>query len=456
MYVSVKKEVDVKYEISAVVQKIGGGIIDHGKHQTPALLFERVRGYDIPVLTNVFPTRRNIALALQVHEDDIIKKYIDAENNPLEPRVISTGPVKEVIQKGEEVDLTCLPILTHCSKDIGAFITGAILITKDPETNYVNAGMYRHMLKGKRKLGGGMAPQSHAGQIFKKKEGMGDDQECALILGHHPALYIAASHADAYGVSELSLAGSLFGQPLEMIRCETIDLEVPAYAEIVIEGLIKANMREEDAPFGEYLGYYGTEISKKPIIEVTAITRRKDAIFHDIYNAGIEHPLLSTIGKEAVLFKRVKSSVPQVSAVRMPMSGKSHLVYVQLKKGYEGSGKNAALAALTTPHTKIAVTVDDDIDINDDSNVMWAIVTRTDPDRSFFFIPESFVSRLDPMSYTLKSRGEKGTLSTKLGIDATKPLMGAFPEVALPPREVLDRIDIAEYLGLETTKSTHE
>ena len=451
LLVRIRKEVDVKYEMPALINKLGGGLADSlGTIATPALLFENVKGYDMPVITNIFGTRRLAAIALGVNEHSLSESFHSAERHPIEPKKVESGPVKDVIMRGDDVDLTRFPIVTHCEKDIGAFINAGVMLTKDPASGYINVGLYRHMFKGKAKLGASFAPQSHGAHIFRDKESRGEDLECAIVLGHHPMLALASQFWGSFGVPELSIAGALQGEPLEMLRAETVDLDVPADSEIVIEGKVKAGSGEVDAPFGEYLGYYGDETMKRPIMEVTAITHRKDPIYHDLHNGGVEHTLLSSIGKEAELFKRVVMSVPQVTDVRLPMSGCGHLAYVRLKKGYEGSGKNAALAALTINSIKMSLVVDDDIDIDDDSKVIWALVTRTDPDRSFFYIPEASVARLDPMSYTLKSRSEKGTLSTKLGIDATMPLGTHFPEIARPPKDIIDNIDLTEYIKEET------
>ncbi len=447
LFVRVTKQVSPEYQISAIVNKLGGGLTNHGRVDTPALLFENVKGSEMPVLTNLFSCRKLLALAMETSEDSITQTYVNAWKTPIPPTHVKGGPVKDVVSIGTDADLNKLPVVTHCEKDVGAFITPGVTLIKDPVSGYVNAGIYRQMRKGRNKMGISLAPENHASHMFRAKEAKKEDLEFATVLGYHPALHLAAEYNGEFGVSELDIAGALLREPVPMVKCETVDLEVPAFAEIVIEGRIKAGVREADAPFGEYLGYYGDEQIKRPVVEVTAITHRKDAIFHDLHNGGVEHPLLFSVGIEAELYRRVKQTVPQLTAVRVPMSGVCHLGYVQIKKGYEGSGKNAAIAALTTPYIKIAVVVDDDIDIDDEGKIIWAIVTRTDPDRSFFTIPETSVSRLDPRSYSSRSRSERGVLSTKLGIDATKSIELGFSEVALPPIDLMQKINLADYVG---------
>jgi 2,5-furandicarboxylate decarboxylase 1 len=223
---------------------------------------------------------------------------------------------------------------------------------------------------------------------------------------------------------------------------------VPADAEVVFEGRILPGPRLPEGPYGEFTWYYGLE-RPSPVMEVTAITFRNDAIFHHLFAAHPEHNLTGRLGREAVLYKRVKQSVPSVKAVHMPMSGICRFTaYVKIAKEYDGEGKLAALAALAAdPFVKLAVIVDDDIDINNDSEVLWAIATRTQPDRATFFVQDSAVSRLDPASYSIWNRWEKDTMNTKWAIDATKPIEAPFEERADVPREVWENIDLTQYIG---------
>ncbi len=202
-----------------------------------------------------------------------------------------------------------------------------------------------------------------------------------------------------------------------------------------------------EGPYGEFTWYYGLE-RPSPVMEVTAITHRKDAIFHHLFAAHPEHNLTGRLGREAVLYKRVKAAVPSLQAVHMPMSGICRFTaYVRIKKEYDGEGKMAALAALASdPFVKLAIIVDDDIDIYDDAEVLWAIATRTQPDRATFFVQDAAVSRLDPASYSIWNRGEKDTMNTKWALDTTKPIEAPFEERADVPREVWEAIDLAEYI----------
>jgi 2,5-furandicarboxylate decarboxylase 1 len=258
---------------------------------------------------------------------------------------------------------------------------------------------------------------------------------------------MASQQRGELGQFELETMGGLLGEPVELVRCETIDVLVPAHAEIVIEGRIRTDLWEDDGPFGDYWLYYAPSRPAR-VFEVTAITHREDAIFHDIFNVGPEHLVLFSLGMEGVVFSQLKQVLPQVRAIQVPVCGSGNLVYVQIRKDTEGLGVNAALAALGAYRFKCAIVVDDDVDIHDDRKVLWAVMTRTQADRSFFTVPGSYVSRVDPTGYPPWQSGGKGpaVLSTRLGIDATKPLDPSFPEVAEPPRSLWAGLDLRDYL----------
>ena len=226
-------------------------------------------------------------------------------------------------------------------------------------------------------------------------------------------------------------------------------MPVPADAEIVIEGRIRTDSWEDDGPFGDYWLYYAPPKPAR-VFEVTAITHRRDPLFHDVFPVGPEHLVLFSLGMEGVVFSQLKALVPQVVAINVPVSGAGNLVYVQIRKDFEGLGVNTALAALGAYRFKCAVVVDEDIDIYDDASVLWAIMTRTQADRSFFTAPGSYISRVDPTGYPAYPGGPP-LLSTRLGIDATKPLDPDFPEVAEPPSALWRGIDPKDYLPSSDT-----
>jgi 2,5-furandicarboxylate decarboxylase 1 len=428
LFLSVKDEVDTKWELSSVQKKL------ELENKLPVLLFEKIRGHSIKVVTNLFASKRHFALALDTSPENVVNRLLEAYNNRIKPREVSDGPVKEVVLKGDKADLQTLPIVWHCEKDAGPYITAGVMVVRDPFTNWQNIGIYRNRLISSNRLTANFAPLTHASKIAAKAREAGRELEAAIVLGHHPALAISSQYRGEIGESGLEVMGGLLSEPVETVRCETVDVMVPADAEIVIEGKIRPGVMDSDGPFGDYWLYYLPPV-QDPVFEVTAITHRENCIYHDIFSVGPDDILLFLLGMEAVVLKHLKQLIPQVKAVNVPVSGVGNLVYVQIKKDQEGLGVNAALAALAVYRFKCAVAVDEDVDIYDDRKVLWAIMTRTQADHSFFTVPGSYVSRADPTAYPWhQMENVGGRLSTRLGIDATKPLDTHFPEVANPPR----------------------
>ena len=424
----VKKEVSPKWEVSALQKRL------EADRELPILWFERVAGHTMPVVVNLFASKQHLALALDTSPEDVVSRFASAQERPVPPREVESGPVKDVVLTGDRADLGVLPLLTHCEKDAGPYLTSGMTIVRDPISGKLNGGIYRHLQLSPRSLTCNLAPLSHAAEISRGAESRGVPVEGAIVIGHHPAMGMASQQRGELGEFELGTMGALLGEPVDLVRCETVDVPVPADAEIVIEGRIRTDAWEDDGPFGDYWLYYAPP-KRARVFEVTAITHRKDAIFHDIFNVGPEHLVLFSLGMEGTLFSQLKRLIPQVRAIHVPVCGSGNLVYVQIRKDMEGLGVNVALAALGIYRFKCAIVVDEDIDIYDDAKVLWAVMTRTQADQSFFQVPGSYISRVDPTGYPPWHAGAGGPrlLSTRLGIDATKPLDPSFPEIAEPP-----------------------
>jgi 2,5-furandicarboxylate decarboxylase 1 len=437
----IKKEVSPKWELSSVQRKL------ESEDKLPVVIFEKIAGHDLRIVTNLFASKRHLALALGTSPKDVVATFTEAQKHRIKPVVVSSGPVKEVILTGERADLRSLPIVTHCEKDAGPYLSAGVTIMRDPASGALNAGIYRNRVLSPTRLTMNMAPLCHASQITAQAEARKEHVDAAIVVGHHPAMGMASQQRGQLADCELETMGGLLGEPVELVRCETVDVLVPADAEVVIEGRVRIDAWEDDGPFGDYWLYYAPP-KKARVFEVTAITRRHDAIFHDIFNVGPEHLILFSLGMEGVVLSQLKELVPQVQAINVPVSGSGNLVVVQIKKDFEGLGVNAALAALGAYRFKCAIVVDEDVDIYDDRKVIWAVMTRTQADRSFFVVPGSYISRVDPTGYAPWQLGDKGDrlLSTRLGIDATKPLDASFPEVAEPPRSLWTHLDLGESL----------
>ena len=263
--------------------------------------------------------------------------------------------------------------------------------------------------------------------------------EIAVTLGNHPAWAIGALAIGPYDEDELGVIGGLKGSPLEMVQCKTVDLRVPAGAEIVIEGVIPPFVREREGPFSEFTGYALGE-GNNPVVQVTAMTHRKDPIYQDICGGqGREHLIVATIPMEANYLRAIQSSVPEVQSVRVAAA---FTLFIQLKKTYEGQARQAIIAALNADlYLKHAIVVDTDIDIDNIQNVVWAVATRVQASRDIFIIPAVRGSSLDP------SASQMG-VTDKMGIDATaKPSLDKFAPINKIPQDVMKRIRLEDYVS---------
>ena len=434
--------VSPQWELSAVQKRL------ESEGRLPVLLFEDPAGARLPIVTNLFASKLLVGVALGTTPDRVVERVARCQRAGVAPRQVGTGPVKDVVATGASADLDALPLVTHCEKDAGPYLTSGVTLMRDPGTGAINAGLYRNQYLSSTELTMNMAPLCHGAQIAADAERVGAHVEAAIVIGHHPTLSIASQLRLDRGQSELEAMGALLDEPVDLVRAETVDLLVPADAEIVIEGRLRTDRWEDDGPFGDYWLYYAPPKPAR-VFEVTAITRRADAVFHDVYSVGPEHLVLFSLGMEGVVFDRLRSLVPELRAINVPVCGSGNLVYVQIEKTLDGQGINAALAALGAYRFKCAIVVDEDIDIFDDRRVTWAVMTRTQADRSCFTVPGSYVSRVDPTGYPAWQMGDAGPrlLTTRLGIDATKPLDPGFPEVAEPPRGLWADLDLGKYLG---------
>ena len=421
--VRIRDEVAPEHELAAYLRK-ASDMGDEG----PALLFENIRGHEVRVAGGLFANRRLMLEALETTEEDANSKYLDAIDNLVEHKVIEEGPCNEVVRLGEEADLTAFPFPTYCELDGGPFITLGIAISRDPEDGGKNASIYRHQVLGKRRLGVLSPPPHHLGVHYKKAEALDKPLELAIALGVPPSALVATQWEAGYGVDELTLAGALMGEPLEVVKCRTVDLEVPAGAEIIIEGRMQPGVREHEGPFGEYTGYY-TRASDKPVMEVSAITHRRNPILL----AGMsgvpttDNHVLKMIPMEASCYAMLKRKFAGIKRVHFHGSGGVGLMCIVAMKQYARNEARQVLATLLgSQGSKLAVVVDEDIEIHDMDKVMWAICTRAQAQKDVMILPNMTLWQLDP------SAPDDGSYSV-MGIDATRPFGEEFEKVALVP-----------------------
>jgi 4-hydroxy-3-polyprenylbenzoate decarboxylase len=425
----VRAEVDAQYEICAWCRHVAD---DDG----PALYFERVKGHDSPALANLFGTRKRIAMALGVEAADMVATVSERLKKRIAPQRIEAGeaPCKQVISKGRDVDLGRLPIPFWNVGDGGRYLSAGLNMGAHPRWGK-NAGIYRNMVKSRNEIFAQIAPDHHQRLFY---EDLGKGCPMAIVLGADPLLYLAAGSDFGLGDYEVDVAGALRGEPLRVVQAETIDLEVPADAEIVIETRYTGEMADE-GPFNEFTGYQ-SEVRKAPVWEVTAITTRRDPIMHLAF-AG--KPPNENIAfwrelEDAVALDALKKRFPLVTGVTRPADLARDfwgIVQIDPKLKRPGQVRNLLLAmTYLMPRLKFLVAVDDDIDIYDTLDVFWAVSTRVDPGRDTFTVPDTGTGPIDPSSYEL-------AITSKLFIDATKKahFRGV---VSMPPKDVLDRVRV--------------
>jgi UbiD family decarboxylase len=429
----VSRPVDPAYEITALVAKL-----EKEGRRRPVLLFENVKGTTWPVLTNLHASRSRLAAAINAAPDQMLPTYVRAMERPLPPRVVATGPVKGVVKRGPDVDLLALPQIVHHDRDAGPYVTAAISFAKDPASGTWNCAYNRLMVQGRDRTSIHLTLGKHLWEFYKIAEARGEPLPVAFAIGVHPAIALGALAIGSIDEDERAIMGALLGEPLELVKCESSDVLVPAQAELILEGEILPAARVAEGPFGEFTGYSLGE-RQREVVRYTAVTHRRDAMFQDITVAHLDHMLLSTIPMEANLYRAVRAMVPSVKAVRVPGP---FTCYVSIEQRLVGQAKNAMMAVFGADlYMKRVVVVDHDVDVFDDRQVNWALATRCQPDRDIAIIANARGSDLDP------STREDG-YTAKWGVDATaKPSVSAFtPRHRVPP-EVWQRLRLEDYLG---------
>ncbi len=425
--------VDPLHEITALVAKLA-----RERRRRPALLLENVKGSALPVVTNLHASRHRLALAMKAEPHGVRQAFLKAMEHPVPPVVVDSGPVKELSWAGSDVDLLALPQIVHHGADAGPYITAAISFAQDPEEGTWNCAYNRLMIMGRDRTSIHITASKHLWEFYQKAEARGEALPVAFAVGVHPALGLGALAIGSIDEDERAIMGGILGEPLELVRCESSDLLVPAHAEIILEGEILPGERTPEGPFSEFTGYSLGE-RQREVVRYHAVTMRRGALFHDIAVAQVDHLLLSTIPMESNLYRAVRAMVPSVTAVRVPAP---YSCYVAIRQRVPGQAKNAILAVLGADmYIKRVVVVDHDVDIFDDREVAWALGTRCQADRDITVISNTRGSDLDPST---DSDGH----TAKWGVDATaKPSLAEYTPRNRIPRDVMERIDL-DALGL--------
>ncbi len=399
----------------------------------PALLFRNVRGSDIPVLGGLYATPERVALALGCDSGaatQAAKALERASEKGVPPVRVDSGPCQEICWLGDQADLGRLPIITHAPDDGGGYIASAVAFGHHP-VHGRNLSIHRCMVRGPRSLSIAFNSQSHLLSYFLDAEREGRPLDVAQVIGAEPLVPIVSQIMPDNGIDgdEADVAGALRGAPLPMVRCRTIDVDVPAAAEIVIEGRMLPGVRQMEGPFAESSGYYG-QGKNSPLIEVTAITMRSEPIYHVIHcgKPPSEIHFMCQIPTEVSFHRYIRRLFPSVVAVHFTPGGiVQHHVVVAIRKNYNQEPINIGLAAFgTNIGIKQVVVVDDDIDITDPVDVEWAIATRVQADEDLLVIPRLAGGPVDPSS-------RQDSVVSGVVIDATRPWGRPYPQVVTVP-----------------------
>jgi 4-hydroxy-3-polyprenylbenzoate decarboxylase len=446
----IKTEVRPELEITEILDRTV-------KRGGPALFFENVKGYDIPVVGNLFGSMERMKLALEAEDLEGIGKKLAEILRPeipsglmekikgvskikellsYPPKVVKSAPCQEVVLKDDEVDLNRFPILKCWPKDGGRFITLPLVFTKDPKTGGRNVGMYRMHVYDGRTTGMHWHIHKHGARHYGEAEEEDRRLEVAVALGSDPATIFSAAAPLPEGFDELLFSGFVRKRPVELVRCETIDMEVPSSAEIILEGYVDPEERRMEGPFGDHTGYY-SPADLYPVFHITCITHREDPI----YPATIvgRPPMEDAyMGKaiERIFLPLVKLQLPEIVDMNLPVESVFHnLAVVSIKKRYPGHAKKVMFALWGMGQmmfTKAIAVVDHDVNVQDPREVLWAVSTRVDPKRDITMIEGTPMDSLDHST-------PLPNLGSKVGIDATRKGRGEGFE-----REWPDEIAMSE------------
>jgi 2,5-furandicarboxylate decarboxylase 1 len=422
-----------KFEISAILSELG-------KKETPALLFEKVKGHKLPVVGNLLGTNRRLSMALGVDQKHFFENALSRLEKRIPPALAKDPSSKKVVtQKGKIDLLKLLPILTHYAQDSGPYITSGVTSARDPKDGTMGRGLHRMEVRGRNELGISLInpPLSEIYAQYKKEN---KKMQVATVIGVEPAILIASVSKVPRGMDKLSVAGGLRGKPAPMVKAQMSDLDIPD-AEIVIEGFIDPIGKEKDGTLGESSGYYMT-FSRSPTIHVTAVSYRKGAYFHAIVPWGLEVDNLLCLIHGIDFVPKMKKEIPSLKQIHfIPRTFGSHVV-MNIETDHKGEIRRALCLALSFAHIKKAVMVDEDVNPEDDQEVEWALATRFQGEKDLIVMSDLRGQPIDPSS-------KEGFLTTKIGMDATRPKKEGFKKVDVPI-EVKHRL--APILGKLTRK----
>ncbi len=435
-----------QFEVTAVLKHLTN------LNRFPTVLFQRcenLRGQEsgIPIVANLFARRERCALALDFPpaqaQMPLSLHYAHLEKQHVDPVVIpeEKAPVKEMIFTGDRVDVAILPIVRHFEMDLGPVLT-MIACMRDPDTGVYDASFIKAFYKGPRKLGISIHTP-HLERTLACYEALGRPAPVIYILGHHPAFSLGSLALTPYERDDYESIGAFLQEPLRLTPSTTWGdrFMVPADAEIVIEGEIPPGVREIVDPFGEVTRHYQAQCLRQ-VMQVTALTRRRQAIMQDIFSGHEEIFTLGALPKEGGIFNTLQAKLGNAVAVHLPHSGVGRLAcYISIKKTREGQAKRVGMLALNeSVQTQVVVIVDEDINVFNEQEVIWAVLTAVNPQRDVDLIHNIHTVFTTSFGFN------------KLIIDATRPLHVAYPAVIKVPDNAMNQIKLDEWVNLEKVR----
>jgi 4-hydroxy-3-polyprenylbenzoate decarboxylase len=409
-----------------------------------AILVEKIKDCKFQFLANAYSNQEMIGWGLGCTKNETGALMAKLSTGRYPPKIVTQAACKEVIIKGDQVDLTEFPLFLHHDRDGHAYTNDNLVISKDPETNVTDWGIYRSMFRTKNEKSFDMTCSSHRQRLNAlKAQKMGKNLPMAVVIGGPIYDKLAALTSVPNDVDDWEVLGGIYGEPAEIIKCETIDLYVPANAEIVLEGELIATdgWIYDEGPYGEFTGMYGGGLKQNPIFKVNCITHRKNAIFQHATIGG-SHPwytdnMLQLPAVETDIFYALQKAGIDVKEVRAPAGGLSNIAYAKIKTVGGGDGMQAlaimlSCSRLTLP--KIAMVFDEDVDIWDDQAILWAMAFRYMPHRDTLVIPGGNTMTVDPMV----GSDTPPISASKLGLDCTIPLVGGFDPHSFDKSSICD------------------
>lgn len=447
----IKRTVDPDGELTAVLDQM------EREHNWSAGLFESISGYEgWRIAGSLFADRANVAAMLGSRPDSLTAELSRRLDDPIEPVIVDGGPVHENVLPGDSISLDDIPLVLHHERDAGRYISLGLTFVTDPESGQRNVGIYRYMQRDATTLVPSLTSISNIADIFRRQEEKGEPLEIAIVPSASPAMVIAASYRAPLGVDECGLAGSIQGEPVRLVRAKTVNVEVPAEAEVVIEARILPGERYPEAPFADMSRSY-SRVKQGPLVEVTGITHRNDPILQIAFSGHPDATNMAALSQEVAVFRAVKAATSNVVAVHVPASGYGFHCYLGIRKaptveGRErGEQRNAMLAALgAVPQLKLIIAFDADVNVFDDIAVLGALARRfqakdamTGNDR-LLVLPNMKGATYDPSSFHREYPNSKLMIDATLASDLPPEVRGSFDE-AKPPWP--HPIDLSQYLS---------